>query len=298
VTEHAVAATGATLSVTYTAPRRTSARRDAMVVLHGASEGTRSFELYERLHRVLPPIGVGVATFDRRGEGTSDGEPSVGRFDVQVADARAVAASLDADRVGALGFSQGAWCASLLAAAEPRTTFVVTIAACGVTPYEQMRYGVARHLRDAGWDQAVVDQALALREGVARAMRGTLGDEAPLAVMLAAAAHEPWWPLACLRTTLAHGPDRAAWVAEMDYDPLPAMRSVRCPVLALYGAADEWTPVEPSVAAWADAQGADATVEVLDGADHALNIAGGGADPRYEPLLVAWLTATLARSPS
>src|SRR5262249_23748458 len=55
---------GATLAASYSPAGDT-----AVVALHGASEGTRKGVLYEHLHRVLPPRGIGVVTFDRRGEG-------------------------------------------------------------------------------------------------------------------------------------------------------------------------------------------------------------------------------------
>src|SRR5215207_1813681 len=83
----------------------------AIVALHGASDGTRGFFLYRHLHEVLPPAGIGVVTFDRRGEGASTGESSRGRFDVQVDDALAVAEAVGAERIGFWGYSQGGWVA-------------------------------------------------------------------------------------------------------------------------------------------------------------------------------------------
>src|SRR5438105_7000232 len=82
----------------------------ALVALHGAGDGTRdSSPLYRHLHETLPPRGIGVATFDRRGDGESEGEPTRGRFEAQAADALAVAAVLGAKCVGLWGYSQGAW---------------------------------------------------------------------------------------------------------------------------------------------------------------------------------------------
>jgi hypothetical protein len=49
------------------------ARDTAVVALHGASEGKRDSSLYSHLHKLLPPAGIGVVTFDRRGEGESTG---------------------------------------------------------------------------------------------------------------------------------------------------------------------------------------------------------------------------------
>src|SRR5919206_4922381 len=101
----------------------------ALVALHGASDGTRgSSPLYRHLHETLPPHGVGVATFDRRGEGESVGDRTRGRFEAQACDALAVAASLRAGRVGLWGYSQGGWVASLAATKAPeRIDVVVTV---------------------------------------------------------------------------------------------------------------------------------------------------------------------------
>jgi alpha-beta hydrolase superfamily lysophospholipase len=76
---------GVTLAASYSPAGDT-----AIVALHGAGEGTRDGLLYENLHEVLPPAGIGVVTFDRRGEGESTGDASRGRFTVQVRDALAV----------------------------------------------------------------------------------------------------------------------------------------------------------------------------------------------------------------
>src|ERR687896_265653 len=72
----------ATLAASYS-PAGTT----AIVALHAAGEGTREGLLYRHLHEVLPPAGIGVVTFDRRGEGESTGDASRGRFDVQAKDA-------------------------------------------------------------------------------------------------------------------------------------------------------------------------------------------------------------------
>ena len=81
----------------------------ALVVLHGAGAGTRdSSPLYRHLHETLPPIGVGVATFDRRGEGESEGES---RADASRPRRRTRSRSRQrstSERVGLWGFSQGA----------------------------------------------------------------------------------------------------------------------------------------------------------------------------------------------
>ncbi len=276
---------------------RTPGRTLEVIALHGAEPGTRSSSpLYVHLHRVLPTVGVGVVTFDRRGEGQSTGTPSRGDFEQQVADCIAIIDSLDGEAVGLWGFSQGGWIAPLVAARRADVACVVTVASCGVTPFEQMRYGVARHLRDEGYDDEVVRRVDALRVMWQDALYGRQPSVDTIDERLREAAAEPWWPHAYLPDQL-HDRDRDATIAEMGHDPRPSFEAVRCPVLAFYGEDDEWTPVEPSVAAWHATQGAqvgNVTTVVLHGARHSPLDGDQSSAEEYERRLVTWLSGVTA----
>src|SRR5215208_2878008 len=150
----------------------TRAGPTAIVALHGASEGERSWYLYRHLHDVLPPAGIGVLTFDRRGDGESTGSPSRGRFTIQADDALAFARELDVDTVGLWGISQGGWVAPLAATRSPRIAFLVLLASTGVTPAEQMRYAVAEQIRRAGFGPDAVSRAVELRARAEAWIRG------------------------------------------------------------------------------------------------------------------------------
>jgi pimeloyl-ACP methyl ester carboxylesterase len=258
----------------------------ALVALHGAGTGTRdSSPLYAHLHETLPPLGIGVATFDRRGEGESRGEITRGRFEAQAHDALAVAAALGVERAGLWGISQGAWIAPLAATASNDVAFVITIAATGVTPAEQMRYYTRRHLEVAGYDHDVVERAVSLRLG----LEAWVHDAAPLPPDLEAASEEPWFPLAYLPTKAeaeAEAENKHAWIAEMDFDPRPIFAAVRVPFLAFYGERDSTSPVEPSVAALPP----HAEVVVIPDAEHDLTLPDGSLSPLYERTLVEWLS--------
>lgn len=255
--------------------------RKALVAVHGASNGTReSSPLYGHLHETLPQHGIGVATFDRRGEGESEGEPTRGRFEAQARDALAVADALGVQRFGLWGFSQGGWVAPLAATLSSDVAFVVTVAATGVTPAEQMRYYARRRLELAGYGTDIVERALALR----LALEAWVHDAGP-APDLAAAAGESWFPLAHLPSELFDDEGKRDWIAEMDWDPGPVFAAVRVPVLAFYGELDSTSPVEPSVAAWPHA-----TVVVVPEAEHDLALPDGSLAPLYERTLVEWLS--------
>jgi pimeloyl-ACP methyl ester carboxylesterase len=88
----------------------------------------------------------------------------------------------------------------------------------------------------------------------------------------------------------------------MDFDPAAILARVRCPVLLFYGEEDEWTPIEPSVAAWKRAAlvsgNADVTVARLAGTAHAPTFGGRhdreAISPEYTRILQDWLDERLA----
>jgi len=263
----------------------------AVVALHGASNGTRDFFLYEHLHRVLPPAGIGVATFDRRGEGDSTGEPSRGQFALQVEDALAVANSLDVEHVGLWGYSQGGWVAPLAAAQSERIDFLILIASTGVTPAEQMMYATAEQLRRAGHSPKTVERALALRQAFDDWAHGRVTDGGTaLEHELIATADEPWRPLAFLPPRLPDEPGRRRWVEEMDFDPTHSFEQVNIPTLLFYGADDAWTPIDYSIEAWRTAGGDDVEIMTIPNSSHSLTLPDGTLAPQYERKIVHWIS--------
>lgn len=282
----------ATLAASYSPAGNT-----AIIALHGAGMGTRESDpLYGHLHDVLPPAGIGVVTFDRRGEGESTGDSSRGRFSIQEEDALAVVDAVEAEHVGLWGYSQGAWIGPLAAAASDRVAFLVLIASTGVTPSEQMMYATAAQLRLAGHGETVVAQALELRRAFEEWVhsRGR-ENEVELKAALLAGLDEPWWPLTFLPPTLLDEEGCRLWIEEMDFDPRPVFAQVRVPTLLFYGAADSWSPVVPSIEAWRQARGDDVEIVVVPEAEHGLTLPDGSLAPEYERTLVDWL-ATRSRS--
>jgi pimeloyl-ACP methyl ester carboxylesterase len=264
----------------------------ALVGLHGAGEGTRESPSLRHLHELLPPRGIGVVTFDRRGEGESTGDATRGRFELQVDDALAVLQAVEAERVGLWGISQGGWIGPLAAAASGEVAFLVLVASTGVTPAEQMMYAVERQLRLAGFSDDAVESALELRRRFEHWVH-TIAPEPDeqLAADLLAALDEPWAGQLWLPPGLLDEEGVRLWIEEMDFDPRPSFAQVRVPTLLFYGADDSWTPVEPSVDAWRAAGVSDLEIVVVAGAEHDVTLPDGSVAPEYERRLVAWLTA-------
>jgi pimeloyl-ACP methyl ester carboxylesterase len=260
----------------------------AIVALHGAGEGTRESPLYAHLHELLPPAGIGVVTFDRRGEGESTGDATRGRFDLQADDALAVLRAIDPERVGLWGISQGGWIGPIAASRSDEVAFLVLVASTGVTPSQQMMYAVERQLRLAGHGDDVVARALDLRRRFEANVHDPRPDE-ELAADLLAALDEPWVGQLWLPPMLLDEESRRLWIEEMDYDPLPSFEQVRVPTLLFYGAADSWTPVEPSAEAWRAARGDEVEIVVIPEAEHDLTLPDGSLSPEYKAKLVEWL---------
>jgi pimeloyl-ACP methyl ester carboxylesterase len=276
---------GISLAATYSPGGET-----ALVAVHGAGNGTRDFMLYRHLHEVLPGAGIGVVSFDRRGEGESTGDASRGRFQLQVDDALAVREAIDVPRVGMWGFSQGGWIAPLAASQSDRVAFVVGVASTGVTPSAQMMYATAAQLRLAGYGDDVVERALDLRRRFEDSVHDRPVDEKALRGDLMAALDEDWFQHLWLPPTTLDDEGKLLWIEEMDFDPEPIFAVVRVPALLFLGARDSWSPVPESVEAWRRAK-ADAEVVVIPGAEHDMTLEDGTIAPAYERRLVDWLRA-------
>jgi uncharacterized protein len=269
----------------------------ALVALHGAQPGLRDDPLLHHLHETLPPAGLAVVTFDRRGEGASTGEPSAGRFELLAADANAILETLaarddvDGRRIGLWGISQGGWVAPLASVRFGRAAFLVLLSSCGVTPAEQMRYAMAEQLRRAGHGEEAARQMTALRLTLEELARGH-GSRAEAERLLEAARREPWWELEYLPDRLPDDlEDARAWRDEMEFEPEPVFAEVRVPTLLFYGEDDEWIPIEASIEAWRRARGDEVEVVRLAGTGHDATLATGEISPLYTETLVEWLRA-------
>ena len=285
---------GVVLAASLSLPERTPA--PALVALHGAQPGLRDFPLFEHLHETLPPAGIAVVTFDRRGEGASTGEPAAGRFEVLAADANAVVETvaaldeIDARRVGLWGISQGGWVAPLASVRCERPAFLVLLSSCGVTPGAQMLYAMQEQVRRAGFGEDAVTQVTTLMRALDDLLHRR-GDRERAERLLAAAHAEPWWSLMYLPDSI---PSEEAWAAvreELDFEPEPVFSRVRVPTLLFYGEDDEWIPIDESIRVWRRACGDEVEIVRLPGTGHEPVLASGEVSPLYTETLLEWLRA-------
>lgn len=244
----------------------------AVVVTHTASKPRRDAPLYQHLTGMLPPLGIAVLTYDRRGSGQSGGSLKDSDYSMLADDAIAAVRMLkadkriDPDRIGIWGLSQGGWLSLLAASRSSDVSFVVSIAAPLVTPDVQMMFRSESYMRINDYSEAEIAQMRATRQAVDDYMRGT-GDRAVAQALVDAAATKPWFDQLYLGKTVG---DRATsrWRREIEYDPLPTLDQVQVPALILFGADDPVVPVATSVARINARSRAKLTVRVIANADH------------------------------
>ena len=274
-----------------------------IVPLHPASEPSREQFLFQHLARELPARGIAVLRYDRRPTDDERDTP----LEVQASDALAALRVLrshigEGAPVGLWGFSQGAWAAPLAAAESEEVAFLALVASTGVSPAQQMRYGVDQQARRAGFSGQALDELARLRTAYEEYLRGNV-DYAAAQALVDSASSQPWFPLAWVPREL---PTPGAW-GDMDFDPEAIFARVRCPTLLFYGEDDEWTPADASAEAWQRAaqraaqraNNRDLTVIRLPGASHHPTLRGEQSveaiSPLYTETLVGWLMERLAR---
>lgn len=256
-----------------------------MIVAHGASNPLRDHALYRHLTQMLPPLGMAVFVYDRRGSGKSGGDLKTSDYAQLADDAIAAAQVLKSDsridprRIGIWGLSQGGWLSLLAASRSPLISFAVSISAPLVTPDVQMIFASANILRVNGYTEADVAQAVATRKAVDDFMRGS-GERKVVQNMLDAASAKPWFKLIYMDETL-EDPATSRWRKEIEHDPLTTLEGVKVPALVLFGAADPWVPVATSVERLKaiTAQRRNFDVAVIAGADHAMQLS---VDPKTQ----------------
>lgn len=242
-------------------------RRPTVVLLPGAGPSDRDGytvrtarghnDAMRVLARRLVAQGFAVARFDKVGTGRSTGDYRRTATTMTLADdARAVVAALrgrgevDAARIFLVGHSEGGAIAGLVAAEDPAIAGIALLAAPAwngrrILEY-QLRLAAERQSRRISYTSADLIEAHLVRDARTRLTT------------------EAWYPFF------------------LDYDPLPAYRRVRAPVLLLQGDRDEAVLFEQAYEideALRTAGNADVTLRVLPEVTHAFAVPRTRADP-------------------
>jgi len=194
-------------------------------------------------------------------------------------------------RVGLWGFSQGGWVTPLAASLSRDIAFIIPVSEPGVSPAEQNAYDIAHNMRANGLLEEQVAHGVAYVETLMDAAPRKDSYERVEHAVLRAARAAPWYRYFEI-------PDAALWDyflrGDPDYDLVPTLERVRCPVLAIFGECDWQLPARASAEIFERALrgggNSDATVRVFPKANHGIAIADpAGLAPGYLDLMTDWL---------
>ena len=170
------------------------------------------------------------------------------------------------------GVSQGGWVAPIAAARDPKISFMVLVAAAGVSSKEQVIYDALSKARRAGTPENELKEAEEILRLQFEASRSEKAWQ-QLQAMIPAVRDKKWF-----RFTLA-GIPRTSWIWESTrltsfFEPVPALQKIKCPVLLIFGGDDANYPAQRSAEIMAQALrgggNRDVTTKIFQGADHGL----------------------------
>jgi pimeloyl-ACP methyl ester carboxylesterase len=205
---------------------------------------------------------------------------------------------IDRARVGLLGHSEGGWVAPLAASRSRDVAFIVLIAGPAVTgeAIRQVQDSLLALAAGGSLNQVAAGQRIT--RAVHEALKQEPNDSLAVVRMIQAidSAYEALPPALKAAVDSGQGPrDSAALAAQLrpiatpwyrfllTYDPLPALRSLRIPVLAIFGEKDLQVPPAQSapIMRGALSQNRRASVHVFPGLNHLFQHAETGAVGEY-----------------
>jgi hypothetical protein len=264
----------------------------------------------------LTRSGVAVLRVDDRGVGGSGGNTFASTIADNAADALAGVAFLkgrpgvDSSRVGLVGHSEGGWVAPLAASRSRVVAFIVLIAGPAVTG-EAIRYAQDSLLSlAAGGSLNQVAAGRRFSRAVHDALKGEPNDSLAIIAMVRAIEREYEALPPALRAAVdsANVTSDSASLAErvrplatpwyrflLTYDPVPHLRTLRIPVLAIYGEKDLQVPPSQSapVMRRALAGNGRAVIHVFPGLNHLFQPAATGAISEYGMIEVTFAEEAL-----
>lgn len=252
----------------------------AIVIIHGSGPGPRGN--YRFIADFFAMNGVAALVYDKRGCGDSTGDWHKSGFDGLAGDALAGLELLrhrpdiNPRQIGLWGASQGGWLVGLAASRSTNVAFIIGVSGPGITPEVQGAFMVEHRMKTAGYSDADLREALSLYYLDSRCARTDRGwDEFTAANKTAK--DKPWYDHDVHPYNPGDG-DLKMWQLIWDYDPLPVLRKVHCPVLSIFGEQDPLVPAQISASIWksalANGRNRDVTVKIFPNADH------GISDPR------------------
>jgi uncharacterized protein len=260
-----------------------------VVVLHGGGDSSRSDSPpYTFWGEELSALGYAVLLYDKRGNGGSSGDWRNVSFDERAADVVEMIKVLvgrhdiDAHRIGLLAVSQGGWVAIRVAQLSEKISFIVSIGAPAVSPREADTFVSWLASHTAGLSVAEADERLVLWNAYMDYVGGGTTDEewSRLKQLVDASKRRPWFARRPFNPTERHDWFVDWYARVLNFDPMPALRSINIPMLWLYGARDSQSDVARNVSLLSqlcNREDKPYQIAAFAGADHGVLLAEKGA---------------------
>jgi uncharacterized protein len=250
--------------------------------------------------------GIAVLRYDKRGIGKSSGNADAATTMDLAADADAGLAFLkarkeiDASRIGLIGHSEGAIIAPYLAGHSKGVAWLVLLAAPATTGEKTLLIQSELIGRAGGLSDDQLEASLGFDRDAYALVRGEK-DNAVLREKLLALVKDSGLDAALPPTALEMQLRMltSPWFRFfLDYDPLPNLQSVKCPVLALYGQKDLQVPAKTNLPllqkALQDAGNSQVEVHVLPELNHMFQHAYMGTPAEYAAIEETFSSETLS----
>jgi uncharacterized protein len=277
----------------------TGAKHPAIILVHGSGAENREYML--PWARFLIRRGMAVLGYDKRGVGESTGDWNTASFDDLAGDVVAAVeylktrSDIDRGQIGLLGISQAGWIMPLAAVRSKDVAFLISISGAGVPAAETTIDQARNEMTMTGMAQENVNAIIALLKlqyEFARTGQGW-SEYAAAREKLAARMGKP-------PDTLPGTPDHPYWhfIRRLYfYDPVPTLRQLHVPTLAIWGELDNNIMAEKNKAAWEaalkSAGNRDYTLRVLPKANHAqfeANVGSNAEAPTLQRIVPTYFT--------
>lgn len=275
----------------------------AVILVHGSGPVTRDF--YGPLSYIFAGNGIAVLSYDKRGIGKSNGDWLDQSFEDLAADVLAglnflkTRKEIQSEEIGLWGISQGGWIVPLAAAQSKDVAFAILISAAGVTPAEQTLMSTEAEMRVQDLPEDKIKQAItetktqidslnseeAKKEFEAQVEK--LTSEGNGKLLSSSGIENPRFLLFFRRI--------------MNFQTIPNLQKLTCPVLVIYGEKDRIVPVQGNKDKLEKAleKNHDVTFMVFPDGDHALLLTKTGSTqdffysnqfvPGFFDLMLKWI---------
>ena len=275
----------------------------AVILVHGSGPVTRDF--YGPLSYLLAQNGIAVLSYDKRGIGKSTGHWLDQSFEDLASDVVAGLKFLKnrkeirPEKIGLWGISQGGWIVPLAAAQSKDVAFAILVSAAAVTPAEQTLMSTEAEMRVQGVPQDKINEAITETKTQIDSLNS---EEAKKEFEAQVEKLKSTGNEKLLRSSGIENPRFLLFFRRiMNFQTIPNLQKLMCPVLVVYGEKDRVVPVNGNKEKLEKAleKNRDSKFMVFPDGDHALLLTKTGSMqeyfysnqfvPGFFQLLVQWI---------